>query len=532
MDHPFPETERCRTGGADFRSVLFRDGREAWSRAVPDHFRDLNLDQVVAAATAGREEYDLHPFFHERLRGEVEVEYRQAVMRDIEQAPIREAMEAFAAAIRAVRRFQRQAEALRVRLQAEWWFLHAVAGYCDAVRALDRTLDGLPIGSDGLAGLRRHVAGTVAADRFGGLESAVADAEQGLAVVRYSVLARDTGFNVRPYAAEEDYSAEIEAVFRRFQQGGGADHRAKFTEPVAMNHIEAKVLEFVATLQPEPFERLHRFRLDWDGFADEVIVRFDREVQFYLAWHDLRAPLRARGLPFCYPTVSATDQAIHDDDTFDLALAIKLARAGQEVIPNDVRIDGEERILVVSGPNGGGKTTFARTIGQLHHLAALGCPVPGRDARLFLPDAIFTHFEREEAGGEGQGKLEDELVRVHAILSGATGRSVVVLNEIFASTTLDDALFLGTAVMRRIMTLGCLCVCVTFLTELSALGPQTVSAVSVVDPADPARRTHKVVRRPADGVSHAASLAAKHRITLGSLRERLARRAEAGKAVS
>jgi DNA mismatch repair ATPase MutS len=289
-----------------------------------------------------------------------------------------------------------------------------------------------------------------------------------------------------------------------------------------MNHIEAGILEFVARLYPDVFDRLDRFFRDNQAYLDPVIARWDREIQFYVSYLNYIAPMSRAGLRFCYPSLSETSKAVGSAETFDIALANKLVGSNAPVVTNDFELSGGERIFVVSGPNQGGKTTFARTFGQLHWLGRLGLPVPGRQTTLFVFDNLLTHFEKEEDIHNHRGKLEDDLVRIHAILGEATTRSIVILNEIFTSTTLHDALFLARRVIDRLIQLDALCVCVTFMDELSKIGPQTVSLVSTVVPDNPAERTYHVVRRTADGRSYAMSIAEKYRVTYDKLKERLA----------
>lgn len=520
-----PRALRVASGAEAFRSILSPAGSPVGpgaSSPPPDVARDLNLDQIIAAVTASHEALDLQPLFYAPLRDPDQVAYRHEVMRDLENPPVMARIRAFLAAIRAVRETLDRAAKLYHQRQKDRVFVDAVGLYVTEMETLARDLAALPLRSCGLRGFAAYVAAHAASPEIGALREDGEKAKALLATIRYCVTIRGGSVSVRDYTGEADYSDEVAKTFERFRQDAAKDYRVGFRDELAMNSVEERILDLLARLNPEAFNFLERYATDHRGFLDPVIGRFFREIHFYVLYLDYIAPLREAGLAFSYPAVSARDKQIFASATFDLALAVKLTREKTPVVTNDFFLRGKERIFIVSGPNQGGKTTFVRTIGQLHHLAAIGCPVPGRKARLFLPDRIHIHFEREETVVSLRGKLQDDLIRIRDILAEATPDSLILMNEIFSSTTLADAVFLATEVMRRIIAIDCLAVCVTFMDELAALDPKVVSMTSTVVPEDPAQRTLKVIRRPADGQAYAFSIAEKYRLTRASLDRRLA----------
>ena len=486
--------------------------------------RDLNLDQIVASVAADREEHDLiTSALFRPLRDPDAVRYRQEVFQDLEDPDLLDAVQRFSRQISEARAHLRQLERMRDRHQRQGWLLDAAAIYCDAVTSLAaiHLTPALPR-SRALRGLRDFLACYAASPGFTALACDTRGGKEALGKIRYCTVIRGDRVEVSRYDGEADYSAAVLKTFERFKQGAARDYLIPYRVQPGMNHVTAQITELVARLFPQEFAELDEFCRRHAGFLDEAIDRAARDLQFYLAYLDYIRPVRAAGLHFCYPEVSASAKDIHADGTFDLALAHKLATGREPLITNDFRLDAPERVIVVTGPNQGGKTTFARTFGQLHHLAAVGCPVPGSQARLFLADRLFTHFEREEDLAAMTGKLEDDLIRIGDILRAATGDSIIILNETFASTTLHDARFLGTKLLTKVIRLGALCVYVTFVDELASLGEPVVSMMSTIVVGNPAERTFKIVRKPADGLAYALAIAEKHDLTYPRLRARLA----------
>ncbi len=525
-----PGLNRKEGETAPFYSILFDEwGADAQleRQEVPDFFRDLNLDQIVDTITIvdtisnGRREYNLKPFFYFPLKRVDTVYYRQAIFQDLENPKLVQVVRSFAEEMRGMRAHLALAEKRYYKLQKQASFLNAIETYCSAIAALKDGLVSMSPRSKGFQGLRDFLVPYAASEDFTALAAETTKIRADINNIRYSLHIQGSRVTIDRNDENADYSREVLATFERFRQADPRDHHFKAPRSYEMNHIEAEILEQVAKLYAEIFSHLDEYCTDYRGYCHEVISRFDREVQFYIGFLEQMQPIKDAGLSFCYPKVTDHSKEVQAVETYDLALANLLVSARKNVITNDFYLKEPERVFVVSGPNQGGKTTFARTFGQLHYLAALGCLVPGVSATLFLFDKLFTHFEKEEDMQNLRGKLEDDLIRINDILEKATVNSIIIMNESFLSTTLNDALFLSREVMKRIAALNLLCVTVTFLDELACFDKTTVSMVSTVNPNDPRQRTFKIIRSPADGLAYAAAIAEKYHLTYDAVKTRI-----------
>ncbi|GAA4786801.1 DNA mismatch repair protein MutS [Olivibacter ginsenosidimutans] len=456
----------------EWNSILFKNkGLVTLPGLQPAFFVDLHLDQVVQTIVEGKEQYALIPYFYQPLIDRGTILYRQEIFAELEDRQLIAYIRQFAIGMEAVRQAIPMDGKYYYDYQKEWMVLDAVLIYGETIHLLSEQLLKHKLESTGLVSFRDSLIAYCHSEKFIYLYEEASQLQKELVAIRYILRIKGLTVQVLPDEEKEDYTAGIKEVVRRFSGDNVGDYHYHFPKTVDTNHVEAHILDGVASLYPEIFGRLKNFCQKNTDFLEQGVVVFDREIQFYMAYHEYKEMLKAHGLRCCIPDVTDLERDIYVYNSFDIALAANFVKEQRPIVCNDFLLKSNERIFVVTGPNQGGKTTFARTFGQLHYLACLGCPVPGRKARLFVFDRLFTHFEREENLKDQRSKLEDDLIRIHRMISEASAASIIILNEIFSSTALQDAVFLSKKIMEKIVELDAYGVWVTFIEEVVNFGP-------------------------------------------------------------
>jgi len=168
------------------------------------------------------------------------------------------------------------------------------------------------------------------------------------------------------------------------------------------------------------------------------------ELAFYLGCVNLYEQIQSLGEPVTFPhPVPAEERQFSCTGLYDLSLALTMKR---KAVGNDVNANGKDLVIII-GPNQGGKTTFLRSVGLAQLMMQAGMFVPAESFSASLCSGVFTHFKREEDKRMESGKFEEELKRMTAIIDLVKPNGLILLNESFASTNERE----GSEIARQIV---------------------------------------------------------------------------------
>lgn len=202
----------------------------------------------------------------------------------------------------------------------------------------------------------------------------------------------------------------------------------------ALSDLRDRGINLVANAVAQSADHIHSF-----------FHMLRQELAFYVGGMNLHAQLAQKGMPLCFPLpLPAIERKHVFQGLYDACLSLSMER---RVVGNDGRANRKD-LVIITGANEGGKTTFLRSIGLAQLMMQCGMFVPAESFRANLCTDVFTHYKREEDVTMESGKFAEELSRMSEIVDHLTPGALVLLNESFAATNERE----GSEIARQIIS--------------------------------------------------------------------------------
>jgi DNA mismatch repair protein MutS len=298
-----------------------------------------------------------------------------------------------------------------------------------------------------------------------------------------------------------------------------------------------------------------------------LFVKLLQDFLFYIGAVKAITILRNSGLHMIRPDVLEKEKRyLHATGLYNINLAIQLLQQHKgnpqelksSIVTNHFSQDDEGRIIILTGPNRGGKTTFLQAVGLTQLLMQAGMYVPAEKASISTVDSIFTHYPAREDLEKGTGRFGEEAGRLNEIFNAVTRFSLVLLNESLSSTNVGESIYLAEDIVRVLKMIGTRVMYTTHMHGLAAAidkinrdtggDSKVISMVAMAEKVEkpdfknekklsPSQKsqgeagfmmkpTFKIVQGPPMGQSYAIELAASFGISKDQLISKLIERGE------
>lgn len=522
--------------------VWFEEQEKERTGKAPLYFEDMNLDQVISYITKHYAQYHLEDFYYD-LPQKTTCIQRQQVIKDMMNPRIYQQLKDFIADEMVLEERGTLETECKYRYQSMKLALDNCALFYRMFRGLLQCFEKEEPQSEGLKKLYESIQSEVFTEEGIRLEALVKEIEDGFENITFSacydmekissrsLIVKERKTSVRIVTDKEEITSEdIEyenyqdkiAKYLFLQNLNAQKENHPFCDSKDINDFERNVLRILRKMKPTFFEKMEKLCAKPLNYDPNGIKEMVRECAFYVSYVEFVNSMNRFGYKFSLPEI--TNEEFSMINGYDLALALKMMENGGKIVPNCCDYQGKERFFIVTGPNQGGKTTFARMLGQQVYFAQMGLFVPAVSAKIPSFHAIHSHFAREEAEEVGAGKLKEELLRLAPILEDIKKeegkRIYVVINELFTTAATYDAVVMGHKVIDYLCDSNCFGVYVTHVRELAEGKEETVSLTAEVSDDTMRSRTYKITRNEA-AVGQAQSIAYKYGLTYEQMQRRV-----------
>ncbi len=473
---------------------------------------DLNLDRVIDKICEDWEG-DVHSFYETLPSSKEEEDYRRGIYSDIKDPEIHDFFMDYFKSIKTRDEYTAHKENAYELIQKQAWFLREVYIYVSSNLKLLEDLRSKNVSSRGLKDLIAFLESVTNDKDFISLKDEVNSLWDRLSSFRV-ILTYDRGrFTLTNAEGVGEYESFLSDLF----PGEKKYFRPPFADKEYFSDLEQEILKLF-TRKNKTFEKdLDKFCKEHPDPLNSNIWQIEKEIEYYLAYYKFEEKMKLHGFEMCTP--ERGEDVLKAGQLYDLALAIASLDTGKKVVPNELLLDDKEKFFVLTGPNQGGKTTYARSIGQLIFLSKLGLDVPAVSAEVPYYKNLWTHFSVEESIESGRGKLMDELERLKPIMNGSIEGDFVVINELFTTAANYDAVEMGKKVLKKLTSKGYHGIYVTHLGELVSACDGIVSLRATLDKDN--ERTFIIGRLTPEYINTIDKEIEKYELTYEQLKERL-----------
>ena len=517
-----------------FHSILFGSMEPELREEEPDFFHDLQLDYLLEQILAQGKSYQTEPYFYTFPKSKELILYRQQVCRDMESEELCVAVQDFCRRMQESRSLMDLSIKSKGEAQSATYHLQSATLYFEALQQLDKELQTLSLASDGMKMFAGYVKQEIVKLKEAGFVAALTEANRFFSELSFS-LSMDPDKLMVTENEEDDrkdgktaskdlqknYFEELNKLLGQEPEEKGYAMVDIFPDPLEISYLERILVGLLKKSKPKVFQTIRDFKEHFPIFYSEGLLRFEEEVQFYLCLQRFRTKTMGMGYPMELPNISEC-QEFFGSGVYDLALVWKQAENDYTVVSNEFELKGKPSFFVVTGPNQGGKTTFARSMGQTVYFSLMGLYANADSFTMPMLQGISTHFEAEETLQSNSGKLKEEINRLLPMMSRIQNKKhFVILNELFTTATTHDAMLMGRKVMESFLKRECYGIYVTHIQELAEETEQIISLVAQLKPGEEGKRSYRMLPMKAQGYGYSDALVKKFRLEYDDIIRRL-----------